>query len=327
MIQPTQALSYRNSGISIIPLVYKTQFPAGKLLPQVPHPTRVGQTKGTIKPYRSQIATEEEIRRWFGSEPMSLAVVPGFVSNGLFVIDFDLEANVQIVAWQQAIGEELFRKLPIARTFKGFHVYVRYSELVSSKVLAKDELGRILVEVKGAGSLCTAPPSQRQKPGEKKVATYRWVQKNHTDIPFVSDIEYFKLMGAIAQLNRYAGKPKQPPTLYIEPKVLKVEDEKMKNRIVAYSNGIIRNLIQGLSVMAQGGRNHELNRVAYIGARYIAAGLIEKETFMDQLRDACLTNSLISDDGEESFINTVQSAFFSGLSKPVELTEVMARLT
>jgi len=254
-----------------------------------------------------------------------LAVVPGFVSNGLFLIDFDMEANASIVAWQKAIGESLFRRLPIARTTKGYHVYVRSSELVTNKILARNEAGEILVEIKGAGSLCTAPPSERQKNGHAKVTTYRWVQKDHTNIPFVSEIEYYTLMGALAQLNRFKNKLKKRPLLYIEPKSVEVEDEKTKNRIIAYSTGVMRNLIKGLSIMAQGGRNHELNKIAYIGGRYIAAGLIEKDALVAQLRDACLANSLISDDGEESFLNTINGALFSGLRNPVEPTEIIAR--
>jgi hypothetical protein len=325
MIQPEQVLSYRNSGISVIPLVYRTQFPAGKILPQVPHPKRLGETKGTWRPYRSQIATEKEIRAWFGSGPMSLAVVPGFVSNGLFVIDFDSEANRSIVAWQKAIGEALFRSLPIARTTKGYHVYVRSNTRVTNKILAKNEVGGILVEIKGSGSLCTAPPSERQKKGQARVTTYEWVQKDHTDIPFVSETEYFILLGELAQLNRFEKEPKKSQPLYIEPQSVQVDDEKMKNRIIAYSAGVMRNLLQGLSIMAQGGRNHELNKIAYIGARYIAAGLIEKEALVEQLRDACLVNRLIADDGEDGFVNTVNSAFFSGLRNPVDPAEVAAR--
>ncbi|MEM8862386.1 MAG: bifunctional DNA primase/polymerase [Chloroflexota bacterium] len=321
-----QAMSYRNSGISIIPLSYGTQIPAGKLLPQVPNLNAPGSTKGTFSPYREAIATQKEIHTWFAqhNQQLNVGVVLGLVSNGLFVLDFDMEARESIVKWKGLIGDSLFERMPIVKTNKGFHVYLRAGEMVKNQVLARREdngKNEILIEVKGRGGLCTAPPSKHPAG-----SFYKWVQLDHTQIPFLSSIEYHTVMGAAAMLNRKAIKPVEIP-LYIEPKQADSQLTPARlERVKAYAAGIIRNISGSLEGAGKGERNHQLNRVAFIAGRYIGAGLVLKTDVMETLKNACLSNGLMVDDGPNSFISTAEGAILAGMRSPVEISELIQKM-
>lgn len=322
-----QAISYRNSGISIIPLSYGTQIPAGKLLPQVPNHQMPGTTKGTYRPYREAIATKKEIHTWFAprGRHLNVGVVLGLVSNGLFILDFDMEARTSIVKWKGLIGDALFQRMPIVKTNKGFHVYLRAGEIAKNQVLARRENNgedEILIEVKGSGGLCTAPPSKHPQG-----SFYKWVQLDHTKIPFLSSIEYHTVMGAAAMLNRKPIKQAEVP-LYIEPKQFDTEiSPAMLERVKAYASGTIRNISGTLAGVGNGERNHQLNRVAFIAGRYVGAGLVVKTDVMDMLKNACVANGLIVDDrGEGPFSTTAEGAIFAGMRKPIEIGELIQRM-
>jgi hypothetical protein len=104
--------------------------------------------------FQSRIASEEEIRQWFGAEPMNLAIVTGAVSD-LVVVDADSRdglrwctRHLKYTAWQ-------------VRTSRGFHLYYRHPRvLVRNRAKLETRDGKIAVDVRGDGGYVIGPGSR-----------------------------------------------------------------------------------------------------------------------------------------------------------------------
>lgn len=68
---------------------------------------------------------------------------------------------------------------------------------------------------------------------------------------------------------------------------------------------------------AEGGRNQELNTVAFKHAGSVRAGLLDATEYEHALMDACEQNGLIADDGEEQCLKTILSAIGGAQRKNV----------
>jgi len=96
---------YHEIGLSVFPLVRGSKRPA----------------KGfRWTEYRERRASESELRDWFASDRRDIAVIPGDISGGVVVRDFDLVGSYE--AWSAA-HPRFAKSLPTVRTKKGFHVY------------------------------------------------------------------------------------------------------------------------------------------------------------------------------------------------------------
>ena len=204
MVTLPDALNYLKLGFSVVPIMPRRKTPFGKLLPLV-------NGKPSWKPYQEQQATEAEIQGWFKRyRHMNMAVACGGVSNGLVVIDFDIEAERNWQKWREMTAP-LSDALPVVQTGKGRHVYLYYNGEGTSTHLAKTTSGGILIESRGVGGLCMLPPSTHPNGHQ-----YTWLVGSAEKIPVVSHRQYLALMGAAASLNEMEERLYVPQKRQIE---------------------------------------------------------------------------------------------------------------
>jgi hypothetical protein len=140
------AMAYRRAGLSVIPIMSDgTKSPAVT----------------SWNEYRDRHATDDELELWFGSgELVGIAVVCGRVSGGLEVFDFDSpEAWCRWQTLPAVKGKAAYwLARPRVRTpAGGVHLYLRRRETAGNRKLAKDPVGKTLLEVKGEGGYVLAP--------------------------------------------------------------------------------------------------------------------------------------------------------------------------
>lgn len=147
------ALAYHALGWSVIPIAGGTKKPPKRF---------------RWKPYQSECADEQQIRYWFDKrDDLGLAVVLGGVSGGLTCRDFDDEAAYH--AWATR-NPDLAKKLPTARSGRGFHVYF-VSDLDHTEKYPDGEL-------RSSGAYVVLAPSLHPSG-----AQYHWIIPPTSDIP------------------------------------------------------------------------------------------------------------------------------------------------
>uniref|UniRef100_A0A6M3L8I2 Putative bifunctional DNA primase/polymerase n=1 Tax=viral metagenome TaxID=1070528 RepID=A0A6M3L8I2_9ZZZZ len=148
------ALIYRKKGFSVMP-VKKDKKPYLK----------------EWKPYQTEIATEEQIKKWWQKWPhANIGIITGKLSN-LTVIDLDSEKAYQ--DFQKKYLSDSYQT-PIAKSPKGYHLYCNFFEGLSNKTRILDE-----IDIRSEGGYIIAPPSSNGT-GSK----YKWIVKAlKSDIP------------------------------------------------------------------------------------------------------------------------------------------------
>ncbi len=103
--------------------------------------------------FQTWFPCEEHLRKWFCTkQPYNVAIVPGDVSGNLVIIDFDDFAVYQV--WSSLVPGAT--DLPLVRSSRGVHVYVRLRTLpVNGKGRFE---GMVFGDVLSRGAV-TAPPS------------------------------------------------------------------------------------------------------------------------------------------------------------------------
>ncbi|MCA9986251.1 MAG: bifunctional DNA primase/polymerase [Anaerolineales bacterium] len=319
------ALAYRQAGFSLIPVFRRYKVPAGYLLPQVPDPNRAGGSRGTWKPFQKRPPSEAQIRNWFGPEapsPCNIALICGAVSGGLVVLDFDEDAPAHFAAWAEQVGS-LVRRLAIARSGRGFHVYFRCARPGRNRVLAASATGRIFIEARAGGGLVTAPPSLH-----RSGARYRWCQGNHMTVPLLTQPAVDCLLAAADRQDERPPKRHSAAISLRANRPVVALDEAKGRRLRAYATAVLKNACLELAA-AQGNRNSTLNAVAFRLGSYAATELIRQAEIETALLSACGSdgNQLIDDDGEAAFWATLRSGYEAGLLNPQDLQALWWRLT
>ena len=176
------------------------------------------------KPYQSQIAPPEELKRW-SLNGYGIGIVAGKVSGNLEIIDFDDPAAFK--RWKTLVGKlggaDLLEMLPIVRTPNGFHVYYRCSGGVEgSQKLAQregsDGKPKTIIETRGEGGYVIAPGSPKACHPQKK--PYKLVKSDLAKTPPITSEGRELLLSAAQALNEY-----------IEPKrVISGNSDKSGNR-------------------------------------------------------------------------------------------------
>jgi hypothetical protein len=308
------ALGFAQLGISVIPSDPQTKLPYWKRLPRVPDKMIKGKTKSTWKPYMRNIATDQELKRWFGDNWLNISIVCGQVSNGLVVLDFDYEAAICFPAWSTAVGS-IADKLVVVKSFKGFHVYFRVKkQTIPCQKVAYNEEGKVRIEIKGEGGVIQAPPSKHPQG-----CLYEWIQGDSRTIPTLTTSAYNLLV------EKAKGFDKRPPketaknidTSNWETVKLPKGDDQLTHRLNRYTETSVANECARLARVQEGSRNHELNISAFRIGRYIGAGLLTEEQARSALLQACTENGYVRDDG----INAFERTFKSGKNKGAELGE------
>lgn len=154
--QLTAAIEYHRAGLSVIPIRAD-----GSKAPALP--------KNHDVLWRRRRATELEITVWH-KRLCGIAIQCGAVSGHLEVLDFDKASLYP--EWCEIIRQsshDLFDRLTIVKSPKGYHLWYRCAEIERSAALARylsdetDKQGnpkiKVAIETRGEGSSCIAPPS------------------------------------------------------------------------------------------------------------------------------------------------------------------------
>ena len=149
------AMRYKDKGFSVIPLKPKGKAPA----------------ISSWVEYQDRIATDEELKKWFGNcSENNIGIVTGKIS-GIDVLDLDSQEAVQYAK------EYKFTQTQLVKTGRGFHCYYKHKDGVRNFQKRDDLPG---IDLRGDGGYVAAPPSLHPS-GSR----YQWVEKRGIDdIPY-----------------------------------------------------------------------------------------------------------------------------------------------
>lgn len=331
------AIQLLEAGLSFVPVDKVTRMP--KLLPLAYNedgsPVIKTNSKGEpyhaheYKTFMQRQPTQDEVMAWFGGvNDYNLAILPGSVSGGLVIFDFDFDAETIFPKWQELVNEKtqgLTNSLVFVRSGKGYHVYFRCPEFSHKNNAiarrpneANPKSPYILIEIKNSLP-CTAPPSWHD--GAKR--HYRTIQGTLKDIATISLEQANILLECALILNEVEAKEYKPDTAKSRHTSIVVANGGQIEgwRILAYSRAILRSLVSDLAMM-DGYRNATLNSSAFIlGTWHGISGLSYGECEAS-LKSAGEQNRMIQDNGLGSFLSTMQSGWKAGLSQPKTYSDI-----
>jgi hypothetical protein len=222
------ALAYQEARISLVPISDDgTKSPSPRLLPQIWDPQE-NRWRAMWKPFQFRRPTPEQLVEWFGSANgflPGIGVVCGAVSGGLEVIDFDDIASCQ--PWQELVEERqpglIERLVRIHTPRPGMHLYYRCAVSGSEEDLAcamempataessQQVRRRALIEKKGDGCYCLAPPSPRRCHPTGDLYEYAPDSPTLAHLPTISPAERQILLQAARLLDQCPDEPEQAP--------------------------------------------------------------------------------------------------------------------
>ena len=142
-------------------------------------PVRADGSKAPALPewrqFTDRLATDAELVEWFGGErEYGIGVVPGPASGNLSVLDFECRDGVSAFdLWRKELtakqAEDLSSCPVVVTPSGGRHVWVRAAQPHKGGVLARNEAGLIMVEIRGVGHQVLAPgcPAKCHKSGKE----------------------------------------------------------------------------------------------------------------------------------------------------------------
>jgi Bifunctional DNA primase/polymerase, N-terminal len=159
------------------------------------------------KAFQSRRPTAGELQRWFASAPYGLAIVGGYVSGCLEVLDFD--ATDIFDPWRAMVEElapGLLERLPLTQTpSAGRHVPYRCAIVEGNQKLARglNAEGRpeTLIETRGAGGYAIIPPSPPTCHPLKK--PYVLLRGDLAAIPMITAEERTIVLSAARSFNEH----------------------------------------------------------------------------------------------------------------------------
>jgi putative DNA primase/helicase len=215
------ARAYVKSGLSLIPIRPDgTKMPAFDRLPAV-WSEEDQRYKRPWGPYRARRPSRGELRDWFAradeGQGCGMAILGGEVSGGLEIIDCDNWEAAE--RWMKLVGKQspaLIDKLVCVRSPRpGLHAYYRCPVFGGNQKLAlapdpeKDnKKPKGVVEIKGEGGYCLAPPSPAScHPSGKR---YTFIGgKDLTRVPTISPREREVLLDCARRINTWV-EPERP---------------------------------------------------------------------------------------------------------------------
>lgn len=296
------AREYVKQGFSVIPTNPKTKRPFFEKLPTMLKDSR---EIAVWHPFQENIASEHILEGWFADGQANVSIVTGKISGNLIVFDFDHQSKEVFPKWMKQVGP-LSSKLPIARTGKGKHVYVRFPFIMGNRKLAYSKSGKVRIETRGEGGYIQAPPSIHSSG-----VSYKWEQLCGSTIPILTVPAVQSLLECCFQFNEKALFERAPTKPAVKTAVLTTsyDQEVADKRLRHYAQQAAINEATVLATVAEGSRNDELNKAAFRLGKFVSCELIQTERVHSLLYEACLTNRYIDDDGVKAFERT----FWSGL--------------
>jgi RecA-family ATPase len=275
------------------------------------------QSKGPVTKNGLYDATTDEatIRNWFTRWPGAMIAVRTGPESGIWVLDRDVDAEKGIdgMAAFKALadGKEPLQDTITTKTPRGgLHSIFKWVEGI------KNSAGKIAhgVDIRGAGGYCMLPPSRR------------------------SDGKYYETLVACSA-------PSVAPQWLVELVMAceaRVGFDKPASEIVATNNadrelaafasaaaryrrtgngaGYGAAALEAECVKVAGAipttRNHTLNVAAFNLGQLVAGGVLNEADVRLRLRDACVANGLVKDDGAAAVLATLNSGLDAGMRTP-----------
>jgi P4 family phage/plasmid primase-like protien len=245
------------------------------------------------EPFQTKRATEKQLSIWF-ADGGNLAIICGAISGGLLVLDFD---SAEI--WQRFCRDHLvlIEGLPVVRTGKGYHVYLRCAEPGGNHKLAV-VAGVKVIETRGEGGYVLAPGSIH--PETKK--TYELIRGDLSNIPTLEMPQVAQLLEAC---RSYDDTPKKSaaPAMVAQPAT---------NRARRYALSALVSESEKVRNAADGDRNNQLNRSGFVMAQLVAGGELSRGDVEGVLAAAARARGL----GDGEILPTLASAFDKGMLQP-----------
>lgn len=238
----TAASAYVATGLSVMPIAADgSKSPDRDRLPRVFDEAQQSW-KTSWKIFQVRRPTPDDLEAWrdYGGE-FGLAVIGGVVSGGapglgLEIIDFD---TIELAApWTERVERQvpgLVERLTHVQSPRpGLHLYYRCLEFGGSQKLAcgpvvgmdgmpvVDDAGKLkkktLIELKGEGGYCLAPPSPRFCHPSQKPYQFVDGKPDLLAIPIITPTERAVLLDTARSLSRWQEEPRsQRPATVVRP--------------------------------------------------------------------------------------------------------------
>jgi hypothetical protein len=191
MTKLENALEFLKRGIAVIPLGHRSKSPDIK----------------TWEPYKSQLPTEYQVRKWLSSGWNNYGVVAGW--NGIGIIDFDTpESWLMWQTWFAMINKhaEIYPRPFTVTTARGAHVYVRLYNIGANQK-------RVGVDVKVHGYV-VGPGSIHPSGAEYKTADTEYLFPDVFDLDTFLPLDLFPMVTVVpaAEVVNLPFAPVQPCT-------------------------------------------------------------------------------------------------------------------
>ncbi len=161
------ARAYAAVGLSILPIGFDKR-PAFSVLPHIPDPRDPDKLKASWDPFKSRLATAEELGGWYGGrQQYGIGIINGPVSGNLATLDFERLSVYR--RWQEMLSQEeeaYLSRCPgvctpgkVTQQEPGIHLLARLTQAAPGEEYARDAAGNCLIETRGTGNYIVAPGS------------------------------------------------------------------------------------------------------------------------------------------------------------------------
>ena len=261
---------------------------AARGLPVFPCMPR-GKTPAVARGFHAATTNPATIRRYW-TDPERNIGIPTGMPSGIWVLDIDgVEGEASLRVLETKHGA--IPKTRTVVTARGKHAWFAYPGAVPTTV------GRIGpgIDTRGDDGYVVVPPSIHQ-------TGHRYA--------FLGD-PWAPIEPAPAWLINAART--KPVKLITERAVAAIRGP---GRAGAYGHAALQAEIAALAATPPGRRNATLNRAAFSLFQLVAGGELAEGEVIGALQGACVTNSLVADDGLQSVNLTIRSGRKAGMQYP-----------
>jgi hypothetical protein len=293
------AQNYLNAGLSVIPITYKGKRPITKW-----------------EQYQTSQPAMIEVLRWFKPR-RNLAIVGGAVSGGLLIIDFDHDADRIFPEWKRKVGQVADR-LPVVKTAKGYHVYLRCDDPGPNQKIARNST-HVYIETRGEGGYVLAPPSVHPSG-----ARYELINGDLTDIPHLDPDTVDQILAIARSFDDHEDEPAPAPAPPPPPPSPNGKQKTAPSRD-RYIQAAIDGEMDAVRNAPTGDRNNQIFRSTAALAEFAGAGWIAA----DDVRRAMLQAAadLFGEAPDKQTHKTIESGIKTGMGSPRVIPEPMPEQT
>jgi hypothetical protein len=302
MTSSTVAQKYINAGLSVIPITYKGKRPAIR----------------SWERYQENVPATIEILKWFKGKK-NLAIIGGSVSKGLLIIDFDHDADRIYGEWRRKVGEAA-AALPVVKTGKGYHVYLRCDNPGRNQKIARNS-DHVYIETRGEGGYVLAPPSVHPSG-----ARYELINGDLTDIPHIDQDTVERLLAAAREFDEPEDEEDKPPTPPPPPPSPNGNgNEPAGTRRDRYIQAAIDGEMNAVRNAPNGDRNNQIFRSTAALAELAGAGWISEQDVKRSMLQAA--SDLFGEAPDRQTHRTIASGIKTGMASPRVIPEPVPQQT